>query len=1214
MLKPVCGSDDQTYDNLCELKRKSCLKSDLVSVKFHGICEDEDNCRKLDCSSIPGSICEITGGQAVCSCPVCTEEYKPVCSSNGITFQNECKLRQYGCEHGVDISLTHDKPCRGCEGKHCDNYGLCKSLELSSSSKNGGHPAAATCICPELCPTAGNKTAVGTGSPVCGSDGITYESECELRRHSCTKKTFITVASRGACDVCLNVHCKYGARCEKGRCICPTECPDTIEPICSTSGVTFTNECHMRKAACQRNVDLAISFYGECSESSKKSEVSDTGFLTGVTAAGGYVKTCDINTCKFGGICDYDPDGIPHCICSYHCPSSTINSDHETVCGSDGRLYENECKLQEEACRRQQEIKPQSYRSCEESKVTPCDGDPPILDNLTGKEMNCGHEGKTCPRGSYCHKTLHFAKCCKDKVHVKSCDDSPFGCCPDGKTPAGGPNHAGCPSICGCNRLGSYSLTCDPSTNQCHCKPGVGGLQCDRCEAGFWGLHKISEGNSGCIPCTCDPRGSLRDDCEQMTGRCVCKPGVQGMKCNVCPDGTVLEEDGCIDVSLTKTTIGSCMDIRCKFGAVCKEIQGRGSQCVCEQPCDFNVTALYSHGKGVCGSDGITYPSFECLQRASCKLQKKIVKLRDDRCRGSFATTSTSPEVVTPGPVRRSTEYKSSSFISSSGEKSTRELSWITVSEQMSTMPTDATPTLPDPLDILPIRIPSFNGDAFIESHRLQGYTRLTIEIDFVSFTENGLLLYNGQTASGEGDFVSISLKNGYVEFRFNLGSGTEILRSPQKILLGKLVKVVAKRYLKDGTLTVEGQEDVAGKSSGDLKSLDLVESLYIGSVPLLTPKIVDNVGLKQGFVGCIHRIRVGSKELDLKMPGSKDILRNIEVIDCSDNPCSSHPCKNEANCFPDKNHPDSFSCSCEEGFTGRTCEIPVSPCVSSENSCVRGSTCTKLPGGSFACLCPPGRSGTLCSEVDRGIYNISIPEFNSFSYMKTSTLTNVAQSFVIEVWFMTRERNGLILFNGQKHAEGRGDFFSLSVNNGHIEFQFDLGSGGNNSLTLVSQQRVVINRWHRVRITRVRKFGTLQLDDHSVVSGQTSGSLSELNLDEPFFVGGHELVKEISSVKTGLNGAIQRLVINGDVWDDVFSKAASSHLISDYKGPPCTTPTSSPCINEGICIPHLNDFVCKCPPRFTGKRCHKPLTREDMDRAVAFEGNTIMSFSNKLR
>jgi coxsackievirus/adenovirus receptor len=46
---------------------------------------------------------------------------------------------------------------------------------------------------------------------------------------------------------------------------------------------------------------------------------------------------------------------------------------------------------------------------------------------------------------------------------------------------------------------GSYSDTCDPGTHQCSCKPGVGGLKCDRCEPGFWGLPKISEGYQGCI-------------------------------------------------------------------------------------------------------------------------------------------------------------------------------------------------------------------------------------------------------------------------------------------------------------------------------------------------------------------------------------------------------------------------------------------------------------------------------------------------------------------------------------------------------------------------------------------------------------------------------------------------------------------------------------------------------------------------------------------
>jgi hypothetical protein len=89
---------------------------------------------------------------------------------------------------------------------------------------------------------------------------------------------------------------------------------------------------------------------------------------------------------------------------------------------------------------------------------------------------------------------------CADRSHaVKNCQESRHGCCPDGKTLAPGPNKAGCPGACQCNALGSFGTTCDPITRQCHCKPGVGSLRCDRCEPGFWGLPKISDGNAGCI-------------------------------------------------------------------------------------------------------------------------------------------------------------------------------------------------------------------------------------------------------------------------------------------------------------------------------------------------------------------------------------------------------------------------------------------------------------------------------------------------------------------------------------------------------------------------------------------------------------------------------------------------------------------------------------------------------------------------------------------
>ena len=47
------------------------------------------------------------------------------------------------------------------------------------------------------------------------------------------------------------------------------------------------------------------------------------------------------------------------------------------------------------------------------------------------------------------------------------------------------------------------------------------------------------------LVCNCSPYGSVRSDCEQMSGRCVCKPGIIGDKCDTCPDGTGVTSKGC---------------------------------------------------------------------------------------------------------------------------------------------------------------------------------------------------------------------------------------------------------------------------------------------------------------------------------------------------------------------------------------------------------------------------------------------------------------------------------------------------------------------------------------------------------------------------------------------------------------------------------------------------------------------------------------------
>ncbi|VEN44375.1 unnamed protein product, partial [Callosobruchus maculatus] len=249
-------------------------------------------------------------------------------------------------------------------------------------------------------------------------------------------------------------------------------------------------------------------------------------------------------------------------------------------------------------------------------------------------------------------------------IEKKSCEDSWYGCCPDGKNPAQGPNFAGCPSQCGCNKLGSYSETCDPETQQCKCRPGVGGAKCDRCESGFWGLPKISSGYRGCIPCGCSVFGSVRDDCEQMTGRCVCRPGVQGQKCTVCTShNKILGPNGCVSADVTTSPPTTCKELTCYFGATCIE---RGGLAVCE--CHTKCTED-NEPQVVCGSDGQTYKSPCDLRQLACRLQKDIVVQAFGACKDEMFSS-------TDWPVRRYTplQFTQPDESNSPLSKSTRHL------------------------------------------------------------------------------------------------------------------------------------------------------------------------------------------------------------------------------------------------------------------------------------------------------------------------------------------------------------------------------------------------------------------------------------------------------------------------------------------------------------------------------------------------------------
>ncbi|XP_035991625.1 usherin [Fundulus heteroclitus] len=149
-------------------------------------------------------------------------------------------------------------------------------------------------------------------------------------------------------------------------------------------------------------------------------------------------------------------------------------------------------------------------------------------------------------------------------------------------------NPHGCTS-CNCSDQGTVSTftgavsICNQYTGQCQCKQHVTGLSCDRCEFGYWNLSHPD----GCIPCDCDPLGSLSSFCEPDGGQCECKPGVGGRQCDSCGRGLYglrLE--------------GSCAPCNCSRdgtvpGTNCDPYTG---QCVCKEHVEGHHCDSCRHG------------------------------------------------------------------------------------------------------------------------------------------------------------------------------------------------------------------------------------------------------------------------------------------------------------------------------------------------------------------------------------------------------------------------------------------------------------------------------------------------------------------------------------------------------------------------------------------------------------------------------------------
>ncbi|XP_076866760.1 protein eyes shut homolog isoform X2 [Brachyhypopomus gauderio] len=389
---------------------------------------------------------------------------------------------------------------------------------------------------------------------------------------------------------------------------------------------------------------------------------------------------------------------------------------------------------------------------------------------------------------------------------------------------------------------------------------------------------------------------------------------------------------------------------------------------------------------------------------------------------------------------------------------------------------------------------------------------RTHLQLQFQTVSPEGIIFYTAQSPSAQaGDFISVVLSDGFVQLRYNLGDGTIVLQSRNRVdQTGRTWHLVqAGREGNRGYLVLDNQV-VKHNSSGGMTTLDVATDIYVGGVSSLTTICPDAVAKQQvGFSGGVREVVVNGRELELTEGG---VLGGADVGDWDGTACGYKVCRNGGLCHPDG--PASFRCDCPPSWTGTRCEQPVR-CVG--NLCRHGAVCVPHDTAmTYSCVCAFGWHGPYCSQQA----SMTTARFVGNSYLKyrdskynSRNLTYTQVSFNLS----TSSEDGLILWAGPADSDD-GDYLALGLQYGRLKIAINLGAKV--ALPVVSQNTALCcERWNYISIIQNRTLIQAFVNGQRVLFEDVDPfeCYVAVNHRGVYYFGGFELGRDVSTVTGGL-------------------------------------------------------------------------------------------------